>query len=480
MAPSTSAPSGLASKAADLEVLLRKLSSQPSTQFFIDIAHKNAELRTDNDSLAKENEANTRTIQRLQGKFDAAEARLKDTDDQLKRAIKGSKDLETKLAVAESKQRASEKKAADLEVRMKEEHETARREAEEKDEHLRGLQQCFIELMPMDGNQDKITATFAAIYNKAHKLTTSYFAVDLPPTIINDGGLLAKTMKHSPDNNIPLPWSNSHPAKQMRAAFSLSIISQELCQRIFQPLDCPRDSAQLHALLKTLAEQESDLESHLRAVLLMAWQTVDPDQPGEKIHTEAAIKAIAHRLSPMVPAARQNDFLADLHSLCETAATNWRIIHSVNDRILPDPGTSRNARRLYTWKPLAYPPPLGASPPTPKQPRPNGTTTTPSPQKSPQRVDTPSTDLTDGTPVWPAFYNLSSIAQETVAEGIVLPLSLSRAAEEEITKADPPPGGAASLAGSSTKGKGRRNSVAMGIGGKMSFLGGGGGGGGRG
>lgn len=146
----------LKSKATAFEGLLQTLSSQPAAQYFIAIAHENAELRTDNGNLKEENTTITRTIQRLRGSLDGEVDKFRGTDDELKRAIKGSKDLEAKLLVAESKWRASEKKAANLEVEMKQQHEAASQEAEAKDEQLENLQQFFVKLTPTDGNQEKM------------------------------------------------------------------------------------------------------------------------------------------------------------------------------------------------------------------------------------------------------------------------------------------------------------------------------------
>ncbi len=146
-------PPELRSQAAALEGLLQTLNAQPEARHFIAIAHENAALRSDNDSLKKENENITRTIHRLHARLDGEADKFKVTDDELKRTVKDAKDLETKLLFAENKLRASEKKAAELDGKMHQQHEAARKELAEKVERLQGLEECFVKLTPVAGSR---------------------------------------------------------------------------------------------------------------------------------------------------------------------------------------------------------------------------------------------------------------------------------------------------------------------------------------
>jgi hypothetical protein len=226
----------------------------------------------------------------------------------------------------------------------------------------------------------------------------------------------------------------------MRVALVLSVMGQEMCKFIFQPTYL-NVSPGISSILKTLASNEPDLESHLRAVLLKTSNIIGiPDGSV----SEAAAKCLFDLLAPVVPEDKRREFQTGLHRLCTMVRKEWEAIQTLEDLIVPELGFNRQSKRKYRWNSLTFDD-LPSSPPapTPSQ-RTNGTTPLPqikgaastqgqaknAPAAAAQpRVDT-TTDIADGPAVWPAFLNLSYY-DEALAEGLCLPLSLTKAAAEE-------------------------------------------------
>ena len=229
----------------------------------------------------------------------------------------------------------------------------------------------------------------------------------------------------------------------MRAALLLSILGHELCTHIFQPthMNFLRDSGDFGKFLMALAQEDPDHESYLRSVLLQAsdkLQVAIKGEPVDKASSKVIVNRVMELVSPIIPEPGRQRFETDLQNLCQTASEQWGFIQRLDDRVVPD---LENSKWKYDWKPLAFAI-LNSSPVGGPKPRTNGAASAPGQQKkasstaSPPSLPShspvdPTEELVDGVAVWPAFYNLSTLGEETLAEGIILPKSVIRAAEEE-------------------------------------------------
>lgn len=271
--------------------------------------------------------------------------------------------------------------------------------------------------------------------------------------------------------NIPIPSSNSPIAKQMRVAAVISMLAHELCNSIFQPTYLLREASGLNQVLNALARHDPDLESHLRAVLLCATNTIkDVDDPIGRAWGEVATSSVYPRLSKLIPEAKRMPFHSDLQAFFTKACNHWTTIQHLDDRIVPELGSSREAKRRCEWKLLPLDIPAPSTPTvTPKGRGVNGmSSSSQGPSKPPATAKShtePNPDIhKDAIAIWPAFYNLSSETNETLVEGFVLHLALTKAAEaeqeailEQNTKA-----AKASLAGSH-RGERARRRMSVGV-----------------
>ncbi len=204
------------------------------------------------------------------------------------------------------------------------------------------------------------------------------------------------------------------------------------------------DSGDFGKFLMALAQEDPDHESLLRSVLLKAsdkLQVATKGEPVDKASSKVIVNRVMELVSPAIPEAGRQRFETDLQNLCQTASEQWGFIQRLDDRVVPDLGSDRNSKWKYDWKPLAFAI-LNSSPVGGPKPRTNGAASAPGQHKkasstaSPPSLPShspvdPTEDLVDGVAVWPAFYNLSTLGEETLAEGIILPKSVIRAAEEE-------------------------------------------------
>lgn len=140
---------------------------------------------------------------------------------------------------------------------------------------------------------------------------------------------------HDRSNTIPLPISNTLPAKQMRLAIGLAILGGALRRHLFQPVYNSTDANDLSASLNELAEENPDFESHARGVLL---NVMDGDiqeahglQRAGKAYTE-----VLNTIAKVIPEADKAFFETELRALCNQALACWFPIQRVTERIIAE------------------------------------------------------------------------------------------------------------------------------------------------
>ncbi|AEO71858.1 uncharacterized protein THITE_2133148 [Thermothielavioides terrestris NRRL 8126] len=430
-------PPGKDADAAAVEGLLRNLAAAPSVQRLSAVALNNAILREENDKLSKENSAAADMIHRVQTQLNSAKAELSKKADELEKVKEEKAALARKLAEVKDQLVQSEMNIKDLKASFDTKQRSLEERANDAEGELLRLNKLSVELRPVDEATTKkeISECLKAVSSAACKLAGDYFGVDLPKEILENRPVWLRIMKHNSNSaNIPLPLSNSHCGRQMRAALLISVLGYELHKHIFQPTYLVKDVG-LNKVLRTLAEKEPDLESHLRSVLLAASEKAR--ESDEQVY-EVATNSILDLVSPAVPEVRREAFQEALQQLCATAFEKWQVIQALEDHVVPEFGDNRLSEPKGEWIPWAFKTQSA-------QQRANGTasaqeqatknTTAVAPQAQPDTA----ADLLDGIAVWPAFYNLSSGDDETLAKGIILPPSLLKAAkaEEQATASTP-------------------------------------------
>ncbi|SPQ27151.1 7534a6df-f22f-40ae-8475-15f5105bb5e2 [Thermothielavioides terrestris] len=429
-------PPGKDADAAAVEGLLRNLAAAPSVQRLSAVALNNAILREENDKLSKENSAAADMIHRVQTQLNSAKAELSKKADELEKVKEEKAALARKLAEVKDQLVQSEMNIKDLKDSFDTKQRSLEERAKDAEAELRGLKELSVKLRPVDeATTKKISECLQAVSSAACKLAGDFFGVNLPKDILDNRAVWSRIITHNSNSaKIPLPLSNSHCGKQMRAALLISVLGYELHKHIFQPTYLVKDVG-LNKVLRTLAENEPDLESHLRSVLLAASEKAR--ETNQRVY-EVATNSILELVSPAVPQDSREAFQAELQELCATAFEKWQVIQALEDHVVPEFGDNRLSEPRGEWIPLTFKTTFA-------QQRANGTAsaqgqaTKNTPAAAPQAQPDTAADLLDGIAVWPAFYNLSSGDDETLAKGIILPPSLLKAAkaEEQATASTP-------------------------------------------
>jgi hypothetical protein len=297
-------------------------------------------------------------------------------------------------------------------------------------------------------------ALFTTIYSAARDLANRFYGVNLPDEMLpaavcnTDDSLSSKVAEKNINANIPLPWSNSQLAKQMRVAFFLSVLAGELCTHIFQPTYLIKDTTFLDKTLVALSVKDPDLEAHFRSVLLMVDTKLgNTDESGDeacvKIAVNNVVNKVFNRASMLVDEAKHDAFKGELRLFCKRTCVVWRTIQKLEDRFVADLGLAQ-ASRLRKWKPLIFEDPdqtvtsssksraNSSAPKNQGSSKSQGSSKNPPPLPAPQLNGIAPVNLAEAIAVWPVFYNLSD-GRETCAPGFVLPPALKMEARAEET-----------------------------------------------
>jgi chromosome segregation ATPase len=137
-----------------VEELFRTLSTQPSVGHLAAIAHENARLRAENDTLLNENNATSTMIQRLRNNLGLTQSQFKEEGDRLQGVAKDKELLAAKLVGMQDKLKESEEKAVSLNTTLNKEREKAERKLKEVQVELQHLRQFFTDLDPVEQDED--------------------------------------------------------------------------------------------------------------------------------------------------------------------------------------------------------------------------------------------------------------------------------------------------------------------------------------
>jgi hypothetical protein len=195
---------------------------------------------------------------------------------------------------------------------------------------------------------------------------------------------------------IPLPATNSTPAKRMRAVAGLVVYAKALQEFVFQPtyLSVGNDMGPaLSALLAVNPEQDA----FVRAALLKALP--DHQKKCRDGCAKRVVECVLAAVSGLVPADEHETFKSQLTQLTSGLCVKWQHVQRLQERVEP----SFTLDALDGWKPLPALPILPAAN--------NGVTVTPPPRSGgkghhpgPQEMERALLTTADVVKVvWPAF-----------------------------------------------------------------------------
>jgi len=282
-----------------------------------------------------------------------------------------------------------------------------------------------------------------ALFTGAQKFAELYFGADFPNIVLEDTPLWDGIITAHKIDQLPFPLSNAVPAKQMRVAAVLSILSDIFSLYLFQPVFLKNQDRGLSEHMNVLANENDEQESYLRSVLLNG--IPQPDQEIAMQHCiKSAMEQISKWLDTVFKTKEEKDKVsAALHELCSSACSHWQHVQHVTGKI--EPNFEYDDVDQRDWEPLSFKSPSVSDQPhaSPIQkPQPNGNPSTSNSgaakAKNKPPLKTGQSDMSSMSDkvVWPSFIIVSSDDQtpEVLVPGYVLQTSHLQAALEETTR----------------------------------------------
>ncbi|KAK2052389.1 hypothetical protein LY76DRAFT_583541 [Colletotrichum caudatum] len=408
----------LRTRTADLQTAY-DVNLQTLTGLQRDVAAERGRTAAKNNEL----EASKSTVAESNKKLEQAEAALKEKESHLKAGAeemsKLQGDLKKKEAQNEQLQKALKNatsevaKAKKAELEAQEQRKTLRAELDKSETRLSKLDSFAVKLEPelSDATRNQLDV----IFKDSFALMRKYLGNDLANDVLSDSSRWNEVRNHlAVKRNIPVPLTNSPPAKKMRVAASLAILAFALSEHVFQPTYLLGDN-QLAGLLDDLiTASDFEKEAHLRSVLLKLCPSKHESNASER--AKKASNDLVRRVGPLLPESKRDEFASALEKICQGAARCWAHVQRLVDRV--DPVTSFEvAADMDAWKLMELPGMDGEPSKARGSPSPGGKKNGAQPKT---QASGPSSGAVEDVVavVWPAFVLFDE--QETLREGLVL------------------------------------------------------------
>jgi hypothetical protein len=151
---------------------------------------------------------------------------------------------------------------------------------------------------------------------------------------------------------IPLPASNTLAARQMRLATGLATLGRALERHIFQPLYISEDEDGLTASMGKVLDDNPELETHARGVVLNLLDHDTLVAKGEA-RTKKAAMEVSRDVKKFIPPEMGASFDKDLQQVCDQALDTWLPLQRVADRVMVELSYPELGEE---WKELPMPP----------------------------------------------------------------------------------------------------------------------------
>ncbi|KAK2026470.1 hypothetical protein LX32DRAFT_730114 [Colletotrichum zoysiae] len=421
----------LRTRTADLQTAY-DVNLQTLTGLQRDVAAERGRTAAKNNEL----EASKSTVAELNKKIEQTEAALKEKESQLtagaEEISKLQGEFKKKEAENEQLQMALKNACSEVSKVKKAEHEaqekikTLRTELDKSETRLSKLDSFAVKLEPEPSGATR--NQLDVIFKDSFALMRKYLGNDLANDVLSDSSRWNEVRNHPAVNrNIPVPSSNSPPAKKMRVVASLAILAFALSEHVFQPtylLD-NNELAGLLDYLTTASDFEKDMEAHLRSVLLKLCPSKHESNASER--AKKASNDLIRRVGPLLPESKRDEFASALEKICQGAARCWAHVQRLVDRVDPVTRFEMTAD-MDAWKLMELPGMDGEPSKARGSPSPGG-------KKNGAQPKTQASGSSSGAVedvvavVWPAFILFDE--QETLREGLVLKGSQVEEAKKE-------------------------------------------------
>ncbi|KAF2103310.1 hypothetical protein NA57DRAFT_72286 [Rhizodiscina lignyota] len=207
-----------------------------------------------------------------------------------------------------------------------EKHETTERRLAEIETYMRRLRHEEPKVLD---RVNRMNALWANTFN----LVATYFKENLPNDCLKKAS--AWELLQDPDifnHRVPLPRTNSAPAKQMRIAVILAIIARLLDKHIFYLTHELEEHSGIRTTLLQIAVDHSAKESFVRSVLL-SLSPEDEEATTERINTfREQVMAYVEELLGTSAAATFN---SELEKIARSAYETWDAVRTTTERYEP-------------------------------------------------------------------------------------------------------------------------------------------------
>lgn len=318
----------------DIENLFTTLASHPVVKQVASIGAENKKLRKEYSDLERDNTHTLSQIVRLKTSLDAARKQGDDASKKLQDALKQKQTLECQYLEAKKKLADNETQLGDERGKMQRQIDSVKQVLSEETAKLERLSTFSARLVPITENIKHICSIMDSIRNSAVKLAETYFCDDLPLNGVNWTTIKSHPALSRTDRIFPLPVSNSATAKHMRIATFLAILGYELRNAIFQPIYLLHKSSELNEFLDHLAEENEEVEAHLRSVLfrtLAEYRNITDSISTEC--TDSVVRSVASCFESLVLEAKRQPFVSELKTYCAKACKEWEYIQRLERRV---------------------------------------------------------------------------------------------------------------------------------------------------
>ncbi|KAK0706028.1 hypothetical protein B0T26DRAFT_755569 [Lasiosphaeria miniovina] len=321
--------------AENVAALLNNVLANPSVKHLSDILAENGSLQKNIERLKDANDVNQDRNAELRAKLNSLRDQYSDKKAELEDHLKKKLALDREVAEARKKLKS------------------ATEELDAKKRELEGLEGFAIKLIPL--SPEDIASWLNNLFLKARKVAEAYFGVDFSSTILEDHSIWSWIKDHETVRRaiLPLPLSNTPPAKQMRMAAFLAILSVELSEKLFQPTYLlGEDGRPLSDLLSGLAEKDPRREAYLRSVLLAT--APDDHRLTAQKYVQSVVNTVMSCFKDVLSSAEQRDKLSDaLTDLCSQASELWQHMQALDKKIEPD--VADPDPNDPDWNPVVFP-----------------------------------------------------------------------------------------------------------------------------
>ncbi|KAI1335255.1 hypothetical protein F5Y15DRAFT_255200 [Xylariaceae sp. FL0016] len=282
-------------------------------------------------------------------------------------------------------------------------------ELQKKTDSLSSIERLSVEMTELsDLPLSSIKKSLDRVFVEARAIAKDYLGTDLSQDTLEDTKLWDDLRKKISRTNIPLPASNSQPAKQMRSIAFVSMLGFELITYIFVPVYFPFDNMEsFWDMLADLAADDEQKETYLRSVLLSHYPVDDDDW-----RIDDVVKHSWALVNPLVPEDQKKAFCNAITKLCQSARQDWSVFQKLKVRIVPDEHFDRPLSGQWEKVPL----PTNSQPAKPNGVTPNGIT----PKQSREKIIPDSNFRHPICMVWPSFIAIQEAKTDVIRPGLLL------------------------------------------------------------